>query len=75
VRRIREGVERLQQHFDESHIDVTEFDRRIALVKKAIDEVALAAVFADLPAIAAADGPREGAERSARGRATTGRDR
>jgi serine/threonine protein kinase len=47
--RVKEGVDRLQRHFDLSHFDVGELDRRLLLVKKADDAAAITALFADLP--------------------------
>jgi serine/threonine protein kinase len=47
--RVKESIDRLQQHFDKSHIDVAELDRRIALVKQASDAASIAAHLSDLP--------------------------
>ncbi|HKQ71119.1 MAG TPA: protein kinase [Polyangiaceae bacterium] len=52
VRDVRAGVERLQQHFEKSHLDVGELERRIERVKAAERPFAIDAVFADLPAVA-----------------------
>jgi serine/threonine protein kinase len=58
VVQVRESVDRLQLHFDKSHIDVGELDRRIALVKRASDATAIAALLSDLPSLApATEGP------------------
>ena len=47
--RVKESVDRLQRHFDESHLDVGELNRRLALVKRAPDPASIAAILADLP--------------------------
>jgi len=46
---VKETVDRLQRHFDQSHLDVGELDRRLALVKLASDPASIDAVMADLP--------------------------
>ncbi len=49
VAQVKDKVDRLQQHFDKSHIDVGELDRRIALVKQARDAASMSALLSDLP--------------------------
>jgi hypothetical protein len=46
---VKKGVDQLQRHFERSHIDIGELDRRLALLKQAIDRAAVAAVLSDLP--------------------------
>jgi serine/threonine protein kinase len=46
---VKNGVDQLQRHFEKSHIDIGELDRRLALVKQAKNGAELLAVLSGLP--------------------------
>jgi len=48
---VKKGIERLQAHFERSHFDVAELDRRIERLKRADSAGALRSILADLPAL------------------------
>jgi hypothetical protein len=46
---VKKGVDQLQRHFERSHIDIGELDRRLTRIKQATDRAAVASVLSDLP--------------------------